>query len=63
MTPRGRDAIAAALSQSTVRDRFALCLLVALARAVEAAPPGTIDDLLALLAEAPGAEERDDRAG
>lgn len=59
MRPRERDAMAAALAQPVVRERFALCLLVALARAVAQAPPGTIDDLLALLA----AEEDRDAAG
>ena len=32
-------------------ERASLLLLIALARAARAAPPGTIDDLLALLSE------------
>jgi hypothetical protein len=43
-------------------ERVALLLLVAMAEAARRLPPDGIDDLLALLAEAPG-EERDDDGG
>jgi len=53
-----------ALAAAVRRDdweRTALLLLVALADALRNAPPGTIEDLLALLASLDGADGREDR--
>jgi hypothetical protein len=58
MTAR-QDAMAMAIRRREY-ERVALYLALAIARAARAAPPGTIDDVLALLAR-DGVEERDDR--
>lgn len=55
MTPR--NAMAAAIGRNDDWERIAVCLLLALARAARNAPPGTIDDVLALL-DAEGSSDR-----
>lgn len=55
MTPR--NAMAAAIGRNDDWERIAVCLLLALARAARNAPPGTIDDVLALL-ETEGSSDR-----
>lgn len=55
---RRSEAVASAIERGNA-ESVALCLLVALARALAAAPPGTIDDLLALLAEEGAGDARE----